>query len=36
MKTGMEPFFEFVEALIYAFQQIRIEWRDRQEYRRGI
>lgn len=34
--TGMEPFFEFLNALVYAFTEIRIEWRSYQQYKRDI
>jgi hypothetical protein len=36
MRTGMEPFFEFIGAVIFAVQQIRIEWRNAREYRKGL
>ena len=35
MKTGMEPFFAFLEAVRYAFEQIAIERRAWQAYRRN-
>jgi len=35
-KTGMEPFFEFLNAIVYAFTQIRIEWASYKEYQRTI
>lgn len=33
MRTGMEPFFEFCNGVVYAFTQIRIEYRAWREYR---
>jgi hypothetical protein len=36
MRTGMEPFLDFCSAVVYAFQQIRIEWCAWQSYRRTI
>jgi hypothetical protein len=36
MRTGMEPFFEFCSAVIYAATQIRIEWRAMMAYRRNL
>jgi hypothetical protein len=35
-RTGMEPFFEFLNAILYAFVQIRIEWQAFKSYRRNI
>ncbi len=35
-KTGMEPFFEFLNAVLYAFTQIRIEWTAYKSYQRNI
>ncbi len=35
MRTGMEPFVEFCNAVIYAASQIRIEYRAWQAYRRN-
>lgn len=32
----MEPFFDFVGAVVYAVNQFRIEWRNYREYRRGL
>ena len=34
MKTGMEPWFEFWEAVRYAIEQIRIEWANHKAYMR--
>jgi hypothetical protein len=36
MRTGMEPFFAFVEAVRYAFDQIGMEYRAAREYRRNV
>jgi hypothetical protein len=36
MRTGMEPFVDFCSAVIYAFSQIRIEYRAWREYRRNM
>lgn len=36
MRTGMEPFFEFLNAIVYAVAQIRIEWEAYKQYQRTI
>jgi hypothetical protein len=36
MRTGMEPFVEFCNAVIYAASQLRIEYRAWQAYRRNL
>ena len=36
MRTGMEPFFNFCSAVIYAATQIRIEYQAWQSYRRTL
>jgi hypothetical protein len=36
MRTGMEPFFDFISAVVYAFQQTRIEYQNWQSYRRNM
>jgi hypothetical protein len=36
MRTGMEPFFAFLEVIRYAFEQIRIEYRNNRDYRRNM
>ena len=33
MRTGMEPFFEFMATLRYALTQMRIEWGNWKQYR---
>jgi hypothetical protein len=35
-KTGMEPFFEFLNAILYACAQIRIEYQAYKSYQRNI
>ena len=35
MRTGMEQFFQFIEAVRYAIEQIRIERRAWESYRRN-
>jgi hypothetical protein len=35
-KSGMEPWFEFWEAVRYAVEQFAIEWRKAQEYKRNM
>jgi hypothetical protein len=36
MRTGMEPFFDFCSAVIYAAQQIRMEYRTWKHYQRNM
>jgi hypothetical protein len=36
MRTGMEPFFEFCNAVLYAAAQIRTEYRAWRDYQRNM
>lgn len=36
MRTGMEPFIDFCNAIVYAVTQIRIEYRASLAYRRNM
>jgi len=36
MRTGMEPFLDFCHAVVYAAQQIRIEYLTWREYQRNM